>query len=105
VAYAPADNPQIAIAVLLESGAWGASDAGPIVRRMLDTWLAAHDGVLVGAQRLATPPAAAAPAAVVAQTAADPSRPAPSASPTPPAVDADATPADVPAQSSSGARP
>jgi penicillin-binding protein 2 len=105
VAYAPADNPQIAIAVLLESGAWGASDAGPIVRNMLDTWLAAHDGVLAGAQRLATPPAAAAPAAVVAQPTADTSRPAPSVSPTPPATDTDATPADVPAQNSSGALP
>ena len=55
VAYAPADNPQIAIAVLLESGAWGAADAGPIVRKMLDTWLAAQGGVIAGAQRLATP--------------------------------------------------
>jgi penicillin-binding protein 2 len=52
VAYAPADNPQIAIAVLLEAGAWGAADAGPIVRRMLDVWLNLHGGSLIGAQRL-----------------------------------------------------
>jgi penicillin-binding protein 2 len=52
VAYAPADNPQIAIAVLLEAGAWGAADAGPIVRRMLDVWLNLHGGTLIGAQRL-----------------------------------------------------
>ena len=71
VAYAPADNPQIAIAVLLESGAWGASDAGPIVRTMLDTWLAAHDGVFAGAQRLITPPAT--PAAAITPSPAVPS--------------------------------
>jgi penicillin-binding protein 2 len=52
VAYAPADNPQIAVAVLLESGAWGASASGPIMRTILDTWLAAHDGVLPGSKRL-----------------------------------------------------
>lgn len=52
VAYAPADDPQIAVAVLLESGAWGAADAGPIVRRMLDVWLNLHGGTLTGAKRL-----------------------------------------------------
>jgi penicillin-binding protein 2 len=52
VAYAPADNPQIAVAVLLESGAWGASASGPIVRTVLDTWLTTHDGVLPGSKRL-----------------------------------------------------
>ena len=52
VAYAPADNPQIAVAVLLESGAWGASASGPIVRTILDTWLATHDGVISGSKRL-----------------------------------------------------
>ena len=64
VAYAPADNPQIAIAVLLESGAWGAADAGPIVRRMLDVWLNLHGGTLVGAQRV--PDTALAPRTSVA---------------------------------------
>jgi penicillin-binding protein 2 len=57
VAYAPADNPQIAVAALLESGAWGAEAAGPIVRRILDTWLATHGGVIPGSQRLPTTPA------------------------------------------------
>lgn len=52
VAYAPADNPQIAVAVLLESGAWGASASGPIVRTILDTWLTTHDGVIPGSKRL-----------------------------------------------------
>ena len=39
VAYTPADDPQIAVAVLLEAGAWGGQDAGPIVRKILDAWL------------------------------------------------------------------
>jgi penicillin-binding protein 2 len=37
--YTPADDPQIAAAVLLESGAWGAEDAGPIVRKIFDAWV------------------------------------------------------------------
>jgi penicillin-binding protein 2 len=66
VAYAPADNPQIAVAAILESGAWGASAAGPIVRKILDTWLAGHDGVIADAKRLPVsaaplPPAASLP--------------------------------------------
>ena len=39
IAYAPADHPQIAIAVVLEHGAWGGSAAAPIARKMLDQWL------------------------------------------------------------------
>ena len=57
VAYAPADNPQIAVAAILESGAWGAEAAGPIVRRILDAWLATHGGVIPGSQRLSVTPA------------------------------------------------
>ena len=104
VAYAPADNPQIAIAVLLEAGAWGASEAGPIVRTMLDTWLASHDGVLVGAQRLITPPVAAAPAARPMPTGANatPALARPASAPPPEG----ASPAeDLPTQTSSGAQP
>ncbi|MEO6801343.1 MAG: penicillin-binding protein 2 [Rhodanobacter sp.] len=52
IAYAPADDPQIAVAVVLEQGAWGASAAGPIVRKILDAWLATHDGEIQGATRL-----------------------------------------------------
>ncbi|WEN15128.1 penicillin-binding protein 2 [Rhodanobacter sp. AS-Z3] len=62
VAYAPADNPQIAVAAILESGAWGADSTGPIVRKMLDVWLAAHGGVIPDAKRLpasTTPPVVA----------------------------------------------
>ena len=37
--YAPADDPQIAVAVVLEAGAWGASSSGPIARHILDAWV------------------------------------------------------------------
>ena len=40
------------MAVVLEQGAWGASAAGPIVRKILDAWLATQHGVLPGAERL-----------------------------------------------------
>jgi len=39
-AYTPADSPRIAAAALLEAGAWGAKDAGPIVRKIFDSWAA-----------------------------------------------------------------
>lgn len=38
-AYTPAEDPKIAAAAMLEAGAWGASDAGPIVRKIFDAWL------------------------------------------------------------------
>jgi penicillin-binding protein 2 len=34
--YAPADNPKIAVAVLVENGRHGNSAAGPIARAMFD---------------------------------------------------------------------
>ncbi len=40
ICYAPAEHPQIAIAVALEHGAWGGSAAAPIARKILDQWLA-----------------------------------------------------------------
>jgi penicillin-binding protein 2 len=40
--YAPADDPQIAVVAMLEAGAWGASEAGPINRRILDAWVQAR---------------------------------------------------------------
>lgn len=39
-AYTPANDPQIAAAVVLEAGAWGGKDAGPIVRKIFDAWIA-----------------------------------------------------------------
>lgn len=43
-AYTPANDPKIAVVVVLEAGAWGAKDAGPIVRTILDTWLVEQPG-------------------------------------------------------------
>ena len=39
IAYAPADNPQIAIAVIVENGGHGGSGAGPIARQLMDYYL------------------------------------------------------------------
>jgi len=39
VAYAPADDPQIAIAVVVENGGHGSATAAPIARKVLDAWL------------------------------------------------------------------
>jgi penicillin-binding protein 2 len=39
IAYAPANNPTIAVAVVVEHGGFGASSAAPIARAILDAWL------------------------------------------------------------------
>jgi penicillin-binding protein 2 len=39
IAYAPADNPRIAMAILVENGGHGGSTAGPIAREVLDYYL------------------------------------------------------------------
>lgn len=39
MAYAPADNPQIALAVVVENAGFGAAAAAPIARRVFDYWL------------------------------------------------------------------
>ncbi|WP_227978142.1 penicillin-binding protein 2 [Arenimonas daejeonensis] len=39
IAYAPADNPTIAVAVLVEHGGSGSGAAAPVARRILDAWL------------------------------------------------------------------
>jgi penicillin-binding protein 2 len=39
IAYAPADHPQIALAVLVENGGHGASTAAPLARQVLDFYL------------------------------------------------------------------
>ncbi|WP_312550925.1 penicillin-binding protein 2 [Massilia sp.] len=42
-AYAPAERPRIAIAVVVENAGWGSAVAGPIVRKALDYYLAERD--------------------------------------------------------------
>jgi penicillin-binding protein 2 len=39
IAYAPADKPTIALAVLVENGGFGAQAAAPIARQVLDYYL------------------------------------------------------------------
>ena len=39
VGYAPADDPRIAIAVVVEHGGYGGSAAAPIARKVFDAWL------------------------------------------------------------------
>jgi penicillin-binding protein 2 len=45
IAYAPADDPQIAVSVLVENGGFGASAAAPIARKVLDAFLLGVDAV------------------------------------------------------------
>jgi len=39
MAYAPADKPQIALALLVENSGWGSTAAAPIARAVFDRWL------------------------------------------------------------------
>src|SRR5690606_34437565 len=40
MAYAPMEDPQIAVALIVENGGWGSTVAAPIARRVFDFWLA-----------------------------------------------------------------
>ena len=42
IAYAPAENPTIALAVIVENAGFGAAAAAPIARRVFDYWLLDH---------------------------------------------------------------
>ena len=46
IAFAPAEAPRIAVAVLVENGGFGASAAAPIARKVLDAYLLGADGKL-----------------------------------------------------------
>ena len=58
IAYAPADHPTIALALIVENGGWGAEVAGPIARRVLDYYLV--DRLKPGAEAAAVAAAASA---------------------------------------------
>jgi len=76
IAFAPADAPRIALAVIEENGGAGASAAAPIARKVLDAYLLDADGKLKPAPpRPALPvaPPKAAPPAATPVTAAAPS--------------------------------
>ena len=55
VGFAPAANPKIVVAVMIENGEAGGRVAGPVVREILDAWLLDPDGHLK--QQYATPSA------------------------------------------------
>jgi penicillin-binding protein 2 len=44
IAYAPVDDPKIAVSVLVENGGFGATAAAPIGRKVMDAYLLADDG-------------------------------------------------------------
>jgi penicillin-binding protein 2 len=52
IAYAPANDPKIAVSVLVENGGFGASVAAPIARKVLDAYLLGND-VLVDSRKSA----------------------------------------------------
>ncbi len=46
VAFAPVENPQIAVAVMVENGESGSGVAAPVVKQVMDAWLLGADGQL-----------------------------------------------------------
>lgn len=56
VAFAPAENPQIAVAVMVENGESGSGVAAPVVKQVMDAWLLDGDGQLKA--EYAAPPTA-----------------------------------------------
>jgi penicillin-binding protein 2 len=49
IAFAPLENPKIAVAIIVENGGWGASAAGPIARELFDSYLLASESKLSSA--------------------------------------------------------
>ena len=47
IAFAPAQNPRIAVAVLDEHAGWGSTGAAPIARKVMDAYLLGPDGKLL----------------------------------------------------------
>ncbi|WP_299004975.1 penicillin-binding protein 2 [uncultured Shewanella sp.] len=47
IAYAPYENPQIVLAVVLENAGWGSKNAGPVARAMLDEYMLRDNGKTV----------------------------------------------------------
>ncbi|MFP3648113.1 penicillin-binding transpeptidase domain-containing protein, partial [Paraburkholderia sp. SIMBA_054] len=58
IAFAPAEQPKIALALIVENGGWGAESAGPIARKVLDYYLVGKNKP--GAQAAAVAAAASA---------------------------------------------
>jgi penicillin-binding protein 2 len=56
IAYAPAEAPRIALAVLVENAGFGAANAAPVARKVIDTYLLDQDGKLKTFATPAQPP-------------------------------------------------
>lgn len=73
IAYAPADDPKIALAVIVENGGSGGSAAGPIARKVMDYYLLGKEPATDPAApqaTVATPAAATPPAPVLPEPTA-----------------------------------
>ena len=60
IAYAPAQDPKIAVAVLVENGGFGASAAAPIARKVLDAYLLGPEAAAEPKKAVLPPPEPAA---------------------------------------------
>jgi penicillin-binding protein 2 len=70
IAFAPAEAPRIAVAVLVENAGFGASNAAPVARKVLDAYLLDAEGHLKPASAPTEPaPAPAPPPATVTAAA------------------------------------
>ncbi|WP_374620240.1 penicillin-binding protein 2 [Pandoraea sp.] len=78
IAFAPADDPKIAIALIVENAGWGGAQAGPVARRLLDYYLI--DEPKERAAEAAALQAAASPAAASGASAVSAAPDAPPAS-------------------------
>jgi penicillin-binding protein 2 len=56
VAFAPADDPQLAVAVVVENGRSGSGTAAPIARRIFDAYLLPPEEQAAATQAVATEP-------------------------------------------------
>lgn len=59
IGFAPADDPRIAVAVMVENGESGSGVAAPVVKQVMDAWLLGPDGQLKPEFRPAGAPATA----------------------------------------------
>ena len=55
IAFAPAEDPKIAVSVLVENGGFGATAAAPIARKVLDAYLLGEEAAAPDARK-PTPP-------------------------------------------------
>lgn len=98
VAFAPIENPTIALAVIVENAGWGSGSAAPIARRVFDYWLL---GQYPNAEDMAAVRKGVAAAAPIGKPLVAAEVPWPrggaAAAAMPPAANAPATPASAPA--------